>query len=146
MKKREKKCATWLSLMCIMLEDGLFESKTIALLNHEYYAIARIKGMPSCKELEDAVDDNGCSSFDLVEWLLNGHIDTATNRHEVEEIFAKTRHIVCDDIDEEGTWWTINTAKARHRSGDLYIQQFKMNKEDPSKPILRKNVCICKRG
>lgn len=147
MKKREKKYCTWLSLMCIVLEDGLFESKTIALLDHEYYAIARIKGMPTYKELEDAVDDDGCSSFDLVEWLLDGHIDTAINRHEVEEIFAKTRHIICDDVDEgEGTWWTVDTAKAGYRSGDLYIQQFKMNEEDPSKPILRKNVCICKRG
>lgn len=143
MKKREKKYCTWLSLMCIMLQDG-FESKTITLLNHDYYAIARISGMPSCKELDEAVDEYGFSNFDIVEWLLNGRIDTATNRREVEEIFAETRHIVCDDIDEEGCWWTMDTTKG-YRGGDLYISQFKMNAADPSKPILMKKECICKR-
>lgn len=144
MKKKEKKYCTWLALLCIMVQDN-FESKTITLLDHEYYAIARIKGMPSYEELEDAVDDKGFSHFDLVEWLLDGHIDdSATNRHEVEEIFAKTRHIVCDDVDEEGTWWAMDTTKG-YRS-DLYISQFKMNAADPSKPICTKKDCICKRG
>lgn len=145
MKKREKKYSTWLSLMCIMLQDG-FESKTITLLDHEYYAIARISGMLMCKELDEAVDEDGFSNFDIVEWLLNGHIDTATSRREVEEIFANTRHIVCDDIDEEGCWWAMDTTKGGYRSGDLYINQFKMNEADPSKPILVQKACICKRG
>lgn len=145
MKKREKKYGTWLSLMCIMLQDGLFESKTIALLDHEYYAIARINGMSTNEELNSHIDDDGISDFDLVEWLLDGHIDdSATNRHEVEEIFAKTRHIVCDDVDEEGTWWVTDTTKG-YRSGDLYISQLKMNVSDPSKPILVQKACLCKR-
>lgn len=144
MKKKEKKYATWLALMCIMLEDGLFESKTITLLDHEFFAIARISGMPTYEELNGHIDDNGDSDFDLIEWLLDHIDDSATNRHEIEEIFTKTRHIVCDDVDEKGAWWRMDTNG--HRSGDLYIRQFKMNPDNPSKPILAKNVCICKRG
>ena len=140
MKRNDKIAATWLSLMSIM-NQYVFAAKTIALLDHEYNAIARISGMPSDDELESVIDEHGISSFNLSKWLLDGHIDTATNEHELADIFAKTRHIVANDIDDDAQWWR-HDVRGFH-CGDLYIEGVKSSKDEPGKLIVTDKCRIC---
>ncbi|MEE3397874.1 MAG: hypothetical protein VZR64_00295 [Eubacterium sp.] len=140
MKKNDKVKATWLSLMSIMTQS-VFAAKTIALLDHNYNAIARITGMPSDDELEATVDEHGISDFNLCEWLLDGHIDTATNECELADIFARTRHIVANDIDDYTQWWRHDVRG--FRCGDLYIEGVKSSADEPGKLIVTDKRRIC---
>ena len=81
------------------------------LLVNYYNLTARISGMSS-----DGHEINSSK------WLLS-HTDTATNELELADIFARTRHILANDIDDNTLWW-------RHSvigfcCGSRYIERIK---------------------
>jgi len=120
MNKKLKAQATWRSLIAIMLQET-FEPSVIFLINHDKEVIATVNGFPNYTELE-SIDENGNSDFNLCEWLIDGHIDAASNLEELVMIFERTRYICCNDVDEADCGWNTNVTGLR--CGNPKISKF----------------------